>query len=283
MMHIIFAANNGIFLSLAKRGGTFNFAPTATVLLIELGKITITIVALVVQMGPSRAVQAVVGVHNGETLGYRYAIPAAIYAVSNTAMIYSFMYLSAVDVYVLSQLKVLMTAGLARIVFGTQPSNVQWAALVTLMAGTAICQLGSVADQPKPEVEEEASTVAAGVTGVLIGQLCVCIGSFGSASAAIANQFLLQDRPKSLHLSNLFMYVGACQHAMVEHTCCLSSVRGHLPSYHLWLLPSCRLWLVWLPPSYHLWLLPSCHLWLLPSCRLWLLPVSISCCHWHLP
>lgn len=123
-MHALFTANNGLLLELSKRGGAFPFSLSTLPILVEIGKLLVTVVLLIYeQQSVSRAYDIVTNVKRDEMVWY--AAPAAIYAVSNTANLFAYVYLPAVDVYILSQLKVLFTTLFSKLVFGTDHSKVR--------------------------------------------------------------------------------------------------------------------------------------------------------------
>ena len=153
-----------------------------------------------------------------------YAVPALIYAFVNNASVVAYLYLSAMEVMVLGQLRVLFTALLAWRYLRTPIAPVQWAALLVLSTGVVISQLdcdGGVAAQP--------AEVSFHLADKLVGYVLIVLVCLGSAAAGTYNEVLLKNKTKSIHVANVLLYsygLGVC---LATHVVASTHAAGPAP------------------------------------------------------
>ena len=173
--------------------GSYPFNPVAVPCAVEALKLFISTVLLL---------HSKVKVSDGETamtftpLKFaRYSLPAFCYFISNNCMLYIIRELGPTTFQITSNLKVLATAVLMRILLGRKLTWLRWKSLILLVLGSVVTQLKS-----------EGS-----VEGSAIGYSFVAINSFASGAGGVLSEMLLKsntnDAPESIHWQNMQLYL----------------------------------------------------------------------------
>jgi solute carrier family 35 (UDP-sugar transporter), member A1/2/3 len=192
-----------IIIKLSKRDGHFLFEIQTTILLSEMFKFFYSIVQ--VQLYGARATGSQHRLAEKETLAAAmstwFAVPALIYAVSNTLVWHANKYLSPPQYQLLSNIKMPMTVFLHRLVFKRTRHQMQWLGIGMLILGSISDELLACGDSSDKGIDNH--TVQEEMTGLSI----MLVISALSAVAGIFSEYKLKEfKSVSIHFSNMQLY-----------------------------------------------------------------------------
>ncbi|KAK7195756.1 UDP-galactose transporter [Novymonas esmeraldas] len=169
-------------------------------------------------MGPrwmplfSRRMRSAVGLDHKYREALLMIVPAVVYALQGLLLIYALKLLDPTVFQVLYQVRIIFLAFMMRAVLDLRLSAVRWAALVALMLGITLAQLGSQGGRAEPSTlapdravqaemdhAEAAERSAATVSGE--GTLAALAGGFLSAFSGVFMEYVLKKRRSHFHLS----------------------------------------------------------------------------------
>lgn len=203
-----------VSVSRPKGGSGYSYDPASVVLVTELLKLALAAGMLAWTrrgLGARGMVKSVVAEADGRVAAL-YAIPALLYAVQNVIVFYALLCIDAPTFELFSNLKIVTTAVLFRVVMKRRLTRVQWVAIVLMTIGTALGQLGAQRQHHRGEEARRAEAEAAGAgwspSGASPGAgLALCaVYAVLSASAGIFTERLLKGSRQSSHLQNLEIY-----------------------------------------------------------------------------
>eukprot|EP00850_Spirogloea_muscicola_P002198 SM000008S22287 [mRNA] locus=s8:865672:868188:- [translate_table: standard] len=187
---MVFTSSQGLLTALShgERGYSYDYATLP--LFIELLKIMICSVMLWREARGPRRPQI--------TATWRqfclFPALAAVYLVNNNLQFPAIHLLGPVTYQILSNLKILTTGVLFRIVLRKKLTMLQWMALVLLMVGTATSQLHGAG--------MEGAVFQAPVEGYALAVLMACL----SAAAGVYAEYLMKSSNDSIYWQNLQLY-----------------------------------------------------------------------------
>ena len=127
---------------------------------------------------------------------FLFAIPALCYFVSNNCMFYIIRELGPTTFQIMNNLKIVTTGILMRIIMGRKLSWLQWKALILLVVGSMVSQLGEL------EIQGDRS--------FFVGYTFVVISATASGAGGVIAEKLLKGKDdcivESIHWQNLQLY-----------------------------------------------------------------------------
>ncbi|TPP49896.1 Nucleotide-sugar transporter family protein [Leishmania donovani] len=138
--------------------------------------------------------------------------PAIVYAIQGLLLIYSLKLLDPTVFQVLYQVRILFLAVMMRVVLDFRLSPIRWGALVALMFGITLAQMGAQStradmttskadDAARSEMENAAATEKTSSTWSMEGTLAALAGGFLSAFSGVFMEFVVKKRGNQFHLS----------------------------------------------------------------------------------
>lgn len=173
--------------------GSYAFSLASVVLLAEVCKLCISIVALSAELGGFVAAMTAM-FRAGWRTWWPYSIPSILYAVNNNLDMAINLYMDPASEQVLSQMKIFTTALLWWLVFRRGLEKRKWAALVLLTLGS------SCAAWPSPG---KTKTMWVTSWGILLEACYVTI----SAIAGVYTEYVQKKQDYSVHLQNAILYI----------------------------------------------------------------------------
>ncbi|CBZ08716.1 putative CMP-sialic acid transporter [Leishmania infantum JPCM5] len=139
-------------------------------------------------------------------------VPAIVYAIQGLLLIYSLKLLDPTVFQVLYQVRILFLAVMMRVVLDFRLSPIRWGALVALMFGITLAQMGAQStradmttskadDAARSEMENAAATEKTSSTWSMEGTLAALAGGFLSAFSGVFMEFVVKKRGNQFHLS----------------------------------------------------------------------------------
>ncbi|KAG5477691.1 hypothetical protein LSCM1_04985 [Leishmania martiniquensis] len=139
-------------------------------------------------------------------------VPAIIYAIQGLLLIYALKLLDPTMFQVLYQVRILFLAVMMRLVLDFRLPPIRWFALVMLMFGITLAQMGaqstraettiSKADEAaRAEMENAAATEKTSGSWSMEGTLAALTGGFLSALSGVFMEFVVKRRGSHFHLS----------------------------------------------------------------------------------
>ncbi|KAG5477927.1 hypothetical protein LSCM4_05320 [Leishmania orientalis] len=139
-------------------------------------------------------------------------VPAIVYAIQGLLLIYALKLLDPTVFQVLYQVRILFLAIMMRLVLDFRLSPIRWFALVVLMFGITLAQMGaqstraettiSKADEAaRAEMENAAATEKTSGSWSMEGTLAALTGGFLSAFSGVFMEFVVKKRGNHFHLS----------------------------------------------------------------------------------
>ncbi|KAG5506801.1 hypothetical protein GH5_06016 [Leishmania sp. Ghana 2012 LV757] len=126
-------------------------------------------------------------------------VPAIVYAIQGLLLIYALKLLDPTVFQILYQVRILFLALMMRLVLDFRLSPIRWFALVVLMFGIALTQLGVQGTQA--EVENAAAIEQTSGSWSMEGTLAALTGGFLSALSGVFMEFVVKKRGNHFHLS----------------------------------------------------------------------------------
>ncbi|KAG5480027.1 hypothetical protein LSCM1_06448 [Leishmania martiniquensis] len=139
-------------------------------------------------------------------------VPAIVYAIQGLLLIYALKLLDPTVFQVLYQVRILFLALMMRSVLDFRISPIRWVALVALMLGITLTQLGAQSthvgatstppdDAARDETEIAAAAVSISGSFSMNGTLSALAGGFLSAFSGVFMEFVVKRRGSHFHLS----------------------------------------------------------------------------------
>ncbi|GET88878.1 cmp-sialic acid transporter, putative [Leishmania tarentolae] len=139
-------------------------------------------------------------------------VPAIVYAMQGLLLIYALKLLDPTLFQVLYQVRILFMAVMMRVVLDFRLSPIRWGALVTLMFGITLAQMGAqktrgdtaaskAGDTAQSRVERAVVAHRMACTWSMEGTLAALAGGFLSAFSGVFMEFVVKKRGNHFHLS----------------------------------------------------------------------------------
>lgn len=181
--------------------GKYDYSVVSAVFFSEMGKLVLSSAFLYVEVAAAGGVKGNNPRFAMNAASFKslllYAVPAAIYFVNNLLSVYALQYISVTDNQVLSQLKIVCTAVLFRVIMGKELSAYQWISILQLTCGCATSQLPSAGAAAPSQQQHDSSMLGAMMT----------LASCGLSSlAGIYSEQLLKGSSDSIHWQNIQLY-----------------------------------------------------------------------------
>ncbi|KAG5502660.1 hypothetical protein JIQ42_05729 [Leishmania sp. Namibia] len=138
-------------------------------------------------------------------------VPAIVYAIQGLLLIYALKLLDPTVFQVLYQVRILFLAIMMRLVLDFRLSPIRWFALVVLMFGITLAQMGVQStqaettitpdDAARAEMENAAATEKTSGSWSMNGTLAALTGGFLSAFSGVFMEFVVKKRGNHFHLS----------------------------------------------------------------------------------
>lgn len=196
---VLIYGSHAPLITLTKTDGRVPFNISSCVVLIEVVKLLISLIAILLTGGTSalRAPPSFI-------LVAPYAVPALLYAFNNNLVVLMQGYMDPSSYQVLSNLKIASTALLYSFCLGKKLRRAQWLALGLLM-GAGGCQSYSSLDLGDPERAEPEEGLRLHITAW--GLFLVLVYCWVSGLAAVYTERVLKSQKLPLSLQNLYLYV----------------------------------------------------------------------------
>uniref|UniRef100_A0A0R3SC81 UDP-galactose translocator n=1 Tax=Hymenolepis diminuta TaxID=6216 RepID=A0A0R3SC81_HYMDI len=164
---------------------------SSVVILSEIIKFLISSFMLLQEKSPKHALS---GIYYDPVDFFRTCIPAFIYVIQNSVLLFALSYLDAAIFQVTYQLKLFTTTIFSVLFLNRQLSTVQWISQVVLFVGVAAVQL--------QEQSENSSSFTSTSSPSMIGLAAVIFASLLSGFSAVYFEKILKNSPKSLWVRN---------------------------------------------------------------------------------
>lgn len=196
-----FTCSYSILVQMSKVNDQYMYHPMTTVLMAEFTKLIISWVLFKRNQTPGDE-------NHGLSFTLRgfatYGVPGVIYLVNNNLAFVALSYMGPPMYQLLSNMKIVSTALLFRIIIQKRLSNHQWAAVFLLVLGCSVPQLTALSK----DLEEEGTDAAAASAHLITGFLLMCIISLLSGSAGVYTEYMLKRNPGSMHYKNIHLYLN---------------------------------------------------------------------------
>lgn len=173
-----------ICLNLSFRDAASTYAPSTVVLITELLKLTICSVVVATRRSDDlRAAVMEIGQHGS------LFVPSMLYVLQNNLLFFGAERLSSLLYILCSQLKILTTAIMSRIILGTKLSRAQYFHLSLLIFGIVLVQAQRKEDNSVSSMKRQASSV--------LGVLAVVLAAWTSGTAGVVLERIFKARSQS--------------------------------------------------------------------------------------
>jgi solute carrier family 35 (UDP-sugar transporter), member A1/2/3 len=127
----------------------------------------------------------------------RFAVPALFYATANNLGMFVLLHMSAVDVALLSNLKIVVTALLFRAIMKKRLTEYQWLSLVMLLVGVAATK----APMPKCDAQSQCATETIGIMAL------VAVLLISALADVVVEKVFKGGMADSIHAQNMQLYI----------------------------------------------------------------------------
>ncbi|XP_062846510.1 probable UDP-sugar transporter protein SLC35A4 [Trichomycterus rosablanca] len=220
---VLIYGSHAPLIALTKTEGHVPFSSSSCVLLIEFGKLLLSLGALVAS-GNVHAIWVSVS----WIAVVPYAVPAFLYAFNNNLVVFMQAYMDPSSFQVLSNLKIASTALLYTTCLRKRLRPAQWIALMFLMGTGLLHSYSSLDPERSGELEENLKPRLHITTWGLLLMLVYC---FISGLAAVYTEKVLKSQRLPLSLQNLFLYIFGVGINLVSHFSSSGGERGFLEGY----------------------------------------------------
>ena len=221
VMCTVLLAAASLVTKLSRRPGAAGVAlyePIAAVMWAEALKLAIS-AAFCVQRSKSAE-----GLRGWETVSAKsmwlYAVPAALYSIDNILFFVALSHLDPPTYQVLSNLKILTTAVLFRLIFARVISAEQWLSLLLLFCGVVICTISRAPSEHLPSCAAAGGSAAAAAAAaaaataeqrnMVVGVASVCAMAMASSLSNLFVEWVYKGKGRydqSIHLQNAQLYL----------------------------------------------------------------------------
>jgi Nucleotide-sugar transporter len=136
--NVVLISSSMVLISHSRVDGKLPFHPMAVTTMVELSKLVISLMVVLLKREPLR-------------LRWResvmYLVPAAVYGFDNNIVYFILLYYNSTTATILSNLKIVFTAVILRVVMKKLLTDVQWTALMFLVLGVVIAETESMEDE----------------------------------------------------------------------------------------------------------------------------------------
>lgn len=185
-------------IALTKVDGRVPFGAASCVLMIELGKLLVSLLSLLLTGGTSS-----LNIPPNPLLVAPYAVPAVLYTLNNNLVVLMQAYMDPSSYQMLSNLKIASTALLYSVCLGKRLQLAQWFALGLLTAAGVFHSYSSLHAEDAGHAEAEKDPrVHISAWGLFL----VLVYCFVSGLAAVYSEKVLKSQKLPLSLQNLYLY-----------------------------------------------------------------------------
>ncbi|NXG17932.1 S35A4 protein, partial [Grallaria varia] len=192
LLSVAIYGSHAPLLTLCKVDGVMPFSSTSVVVLVELTKLTLSLLSLLV--GPQEPLAAAVSWHHAAP----FALSALLYAANNNLVVHMQLFMDPSTFQVLSNLKIGSTALLYSLLLRRRLGARRWLALLLLLAAGVSYSCGGLRGSGDP------SGMQLHITPV--GLLLLSIYCLISGLSAVYTEAILKAQALPLSLQNVFLY-----------------------------------------------------------------------------
>lgn len=196
---VLIYGSHAPLIALTKVDSQVPFSAASCVLMIELGKLLISLLSLILTGGTSS-----LNVPPNPLLVAPYAVPAVLYTLNNNLVVVMQAYMDPSSYQMLSNLKIASTALLYSVCLGKRLQPAQWFAL-GLLTAAGVCHSYSSLDAEDAARAEAEEGPRLHVTAW--GLFLVLVYCFVSGLAAVYTERVLKSQKLPLSLQNLYLYM----------------------------------------------------------------------------
>jgi len=190
-MVILGSAQSLIITYTQNAKGGYEYKPNSAVLMTELTKFLVALAFLAAEKAQGKKLRSMITVDKN---AFRYAVPAALYAIHNLMVFLGLEALDAPTFQLLNNIKIVIAGILTRTFLNRPMTLLQWLGIGFLTVGQAVASL-----QTDAAATSKAATFVYGL-GIMV------FLSFLSSFAGIYNEFLLKASNDSVHWQNMQLY-----------------------------------------------------------------------------
>ncbi|CAH1783388.1 unnamed protein product [Owenia fusiformis] len=194
LVGVLMYGSYSILIHLCKVDGKLPFSTASMVLMTETAKICISMTMFLPEVRENGFPSV--------TIGYAlaFSVPAIIYAINNNIAAVMQLHMDPATFQVLSNMKILSTAVLYRLIIKKPVSNIQWVALFMLAFAGVANSWGSFESKP--------GDAGSGVVHItFIGVVLIIVQCTFSGLAGVYSEYILKKNYQtSIHLQNIMLY-----------------------------------------------------------------------------
>lgn len=220
---VLIYGSHAPLIALTKNEGRIPFSSSSCVLLIEFGKLLLSLGALVVSGNVHASWMSVSWI-----AVLPYAVPALLYAFNNNLVVSMQAHMDPSSFQVLSNLKIASTALLYTSCLGKRLRPGQWIALIFLMGAGLLHSYSSLDPERLDQLEDDTHPRLHITAWGLFLMLVYC---FISGLAAVYTEKVLKSQRLPLSLQNLFLYVFGVGINLVSHFSSSGGENGFLDGF----------------------------------------------------
>jgi drug/metabolite transporter (DMT)-like permease len=182
-----------ILIRISRQGDDYAYEIVGVVLLTELTKFVLSLINYLFITGHEYPThyEAVSQALARWSMGIYFAVPAFIYTVYNSLFFLNLVFFDPVSYRVLINMRILWSGILFQIFFSKKLGFKKWVALVLLMLGCVVNQLGS----------------SWGIEAKFIHILAICFQAFTSSFGGVYSEWLVKKNlDVSLNVKNMYLY-----------------------------------------------------------------------------
>ncbi|XP_072037884.1 probable UDP-sugar transporter protein SLC35A4 [Amphiura filiformis] len=195
---VLVYGSHSVLINLSKRYGRIQYSSASVVFMIEVTKLVASVILWISQP-----------INEWSLAGFRrhislkkslpFAVPAVLYALNNNIVVHIQMYMDPASFQMLSNLKIVSTAFLYRLIIKRRLTSVQWFAILLLIMAGASNSYGSL----NPSNMYEESTVYVTTSGLILMTIYCTI----SGLAGVFTEYILKRHHKTpLSVQNFLLY-----------------------------------------------------------------------------